>query len=158
MTLTDGVSAETSDFTKTYETDADLGDHTLTATVTNEEGQTVSQSVTVELVDLIAPAATLTSVPAEPLREVGDSVDLSVAVVENTEIALIEWKADGVSLESRAPTEEETASGVFAYTYTQEGDDPAPAVGGRHLPCYGHLRQHERRGHADIGSDHLRGC
>ncbi len=127
LTLTDGVSDDTDDFTKTYESDADLGDHTLTATVTNEDGQTVIQSVTVELVDLIAPTAELTSV-AEPLELVGQPVDVSVTVVENTEIASIEWRADGEVLESRAPTAEEIESGVFAYTYMQEGDDPAPAL------------------------------
>ena len=112
---------------KTYETDSDLGDHELVATVTNEEGQTVSQSLTVELVDLIAPMATLTSI-AEPLELVGQPVEVSVSVVENTEIASIEWSADGEVLESRAPTAEEAASGVFTYTYTQEGDDPQPAL------------------------------
>ncbi|MDE0021791.1 MAG: Ig-like domain-containing protein [Candidatus Poribacteria bacterium] len=127
LMLTDGVSSETSTFMKTYETAEDLGDHELTATVTNADGQTVSQSLTVALVDLIAPMATLTSV-AEPLELVGQPVDVGVEVVENTEIASIEWRADGEVLESRAPTAEETASGVFAYTYMQEGDDPAPAL------------------------------
>ena len=127
LTLTEGVSTETSSFMKTYETDSDLGEHELTATVTNEEGQTVSQSLTVELVDLIAPMATLTSI-AEPLELVGQPVEVNVEVVENTEIALIEWSANGEVLESRAPTAEETASGVFTYTYTQEGDDPQPAL------------------------------
>ena len=37
-------------------------------------------------------------------------------------------KPTGYLSNRERPTEEETASGVFAYTYTQEGDDPAPAL------------------------------
>ena len=68
-------------FSKTYANADDLGDHEVTLTITSEAGEQIVKMLTLNLVDQIDPVATLTST-AEPLKEAGQSVLVSVDVVE----------------------------------------------------------------------------